>query len=152
MPSNFQLQMLKYDGTICWKGKFRLIQRFIELGEGYSDLYELIETAKANRHRLMHLMAIHTKIADKEVSSLVVVLKPTNPGGFQALYVCREGIPNPHVFKNKRFDLFAELAAELDKTIIEFDAKPSSIFPEKELYYQHLIGILRLNHYIPPLQ
>ncbi|MBT2637261.1 methylthioribose kinase [Bacillus sp. ISL-39] len=129
-----------------------MIQRFIELGEGYSDLYELIETARANQHRLMHLMAIHTKINEKEVSSLVVVLRPTDPGKFQALYVCREGIPNPHVLKNKRFDMFAEMAAELGKTIIEFDAKPSTMFAEKELYYQHLIGILRLNHYIPPLQ
>ncbi|MBT2660333.1 methylthioribose kinase [Bacillus sp. ISL-45] len=129
-----------------------MIQRFIELGEGYSDLYELIETARANQHRLMHLMAIHTKINEKEVSSLVVVLRPTAPGKFQALYVCREGIPNPHVLKNKRFDMFAEMAAELGKTIIEFDAKPSTMFAEKELYYQHLIGILRLNHYIPPLQ
>ncbi|MBS8263336.1 methylthioribose kinase [Mesobacillus boroniphilus] len=129
-----------------------MIQRFIELGEGYSDLYELIETARANQQRLMHLMAIHTKINEKDVSSLVVVLKPTDPGKFQALYVCREGVPNPHVLKNKRFDMFAELAAELGKTIIEFDAKPSTMFAEKELYYQHLIGILRLNHYIPPLQ
>lgn len=129
-----------------------MIQRFIELGEGYSDLYELIETARANQHRLMHLMAIHTKINAKDVTSLVVVLKPTNPGKFQALYVCREGIPNPHVLKNKRYDMFVELASELDKTIIEFDAKPSTMFAEKELYYQHLIGILRLNHYIPPLQ
>lgn len=129
-----------------------MIQRFIELGQGYSDLYELIETARANQHRLMHLMAIHTKINEKDVSSLVVVLKPTDPGKFQALYVCREGIPNPHILKNKRFEMFVELAAELDKTIIEFDAKPSTMFAEKELYYQHLIGILRLNHYIPPLQ
>ncbi|MBT2678451.1 methylthioribose kinase [Bacillus sp. ISL-35] len=129
-----------------------MIQRFIELGEGYSDLYELIETARANRHRLMHLMAIHTKVNEKEVSSLVVVLKPTNPGNFQALYICREGISNPHILKNKRFDMFKELADELDKTIIEFDVKPSTMFAEKELYFQYLIGILRLNHYIPPLQ
>jgi hypothetical protein len=129
-----------------------VIQRFIELGEGYSDLYELIETARANRHRLVHLMAIHTKVNEKEVSSLLVVLKPTNPGNFQALYICREGISNPHILKNKRFDMFKELADELDKTIIEFDAKPSTMFAEKELYFQYLIGILRLNHYIPPLQ
>lgn len=129
-----------------------MIQRFIELGEGYSDLYELIEMAKAQRGRVAHLLAIHARVADKEVSSLVVVLKPTNPGGFQPLYICREGIPNPHSLKNKRFDLFAELAVELDKTIIEFDVKPSTQFAEKELYYQYLIGIFRLNHYIPRLQ
>jgi hypothetical protein len=129
-----------------------LIQRFIELGEGYSDIYELIETAKANKHRLMHLMAIHTKIDGKDVTSLIVVLKPTDPGKFQALYICREGIPNPHILKNKRFDMFAELAAQLDKTIIQFDTKPSNQFGDKELFFQYLIGILRLNHYIPPLQ
>jgi hypothetical protein len=129
-----------------------LIQRFIELGEGYSDIYELIETAKANQHRLMHLMAIHTKIDGKDVTSLIVVLKPTDPGKFQALYICREGIPNPHILKNKRFDMFAELAAQLDKTIIQFDTKPSNQFGDKELFFQYLIGILRLNHYIPPLQ
>ncbi|MDQ0161614.1 DUF7147 family protein [Bacillus alveayuensis] len=129
-----------------------MIQRFIEIGEGYSDIYELIEIAKANKHRLLHLMAFHTYINGKAVTSLVVVLKPTNPGEFQPLYICREGIPNPHVKPNKRFDLFKQLADELEKEIIELDVKPSTIYPEKELFYQHLIGILRMNRYIAPLQ
>jgi hypothetical protein len=30
--------------------------------------------------------------------------------------------------------------------------KPSTMFAEKELYFQHLIGILRMNRLIPPLQ
>lgn len=151
ISSNPEPYMIKYVGRNA-EGEIKLIQRFIELGEGYSDLYELIEIARSNQHRLMHLMAIHTKINEKDASSLVVVLKPTNPGNFQALYICREGIPNPHILKNKRFDMFAGLANELDKTIIEFDAKPSIMFADKELYYQHLIAILRLNHLIPPLQ
>ncbi|MED3574375.1 DUF7147 family protein [Cytobacillus praedii] len=129
-----------------------MIQRFIEIGEGYSDIYELIEIAKANPSRLSHMMAFHTSINNKEVTSLVVVLKPTNPGNFQPLYICREGIPNPNVTPNKRFDLFAEAAGELQKTVIQLDIKPSTSFAEKELFYQYIIGILRLNHYIPPLQ
>jgi hypothetical protein len=129
-----------------------LIQRFIELGEGYSDIYELIEIAKANSHRLSHMMALHTTINDKEVTSLIVVLHPTTPGDFQPLYICREGIPTPSVLPNKRYDLFAEAAAALGKEMIQFSVKPSNIFAEKELYYQQLIGILRLNHYIPPLK
>lgn len=129
-----------------------MIQRFIEIGEGYSDIYELIEIAKANQARLCHLMAIHTTIANKDVTSLIVVLKPTIPGNFQPLYICREGIPNPKVTPNKRFDLFAQTAVDLHKEIIQFDIKPSTMFAEKELFYQYLIGILRLNHYIPPLQ
>jgi hypothetical protein len=129
-----------------------LIQRFIELGEGYSDIYELLELAKANQHRLQHMMALHTKIDGKDMTSVVVILKPTDPGKFQALYICREGIPNPTILPNKRYDLFAQTAESLGKQIIEISVKPSVIFNEKELFYQYLIGILRLNHYILPLQ
>lgn len=129
-----------------------MIQRFIELGEGYSDIYELIELAKANSHRLVHMMALNTVVMDRPVTSLVVILEPTDPGKFQALYICREGIPNPSVTQNKRYDLFLHTAEELGKQVIQLSVKPSTIFHEKELYYQHLIGILRLNHYIKPLQ
>ncbi|WP_243289990.1 methylthioribose kinase [Bacillus sp. FJAT-47783] len=129
-----------------------MIQRFIELGEGYSDLYELIEIAKANKKRLCHLMAFHSKLNGQDVTSLVVVLNPTNPGDFQPLYICREGIPNPHVKENKRYQLFKDTAEQLQKEVIELTVKPSTIFPEKELYYQHLIGILRMNRYIAPMK
>ncbi|WP_066052900.1 DUF7147 family protein [Robertmurraya korlensis] len=129
-----------------------MIQRFIELGEGYSDIYELLEIAKANKHRLMHFMALHTEINKRSVTSLIVVLKPTDPGNFQPLYICREGIPNPHITQNKRFELFEKLAIECGKEIIQFDVKPSTEFAEKELFYQYVTGILRLNHYIAPLQ
>lgn len=128
-----------------------MIQRFIELGEGYSDIYELIEIGKANKHRTAGLLALHTKINEKELTSLVIVLDPTKPGNFQPLYMCREGIPNPNVTPNKRFELFSGLAAELDKHIIELDVKPSITFSEKELYYQYLTGILRMNRYLPPM-
>lgn len=129
-----------------------MIQRFIELGEGYSDIYELIETTKYNKKRVAQLLALHTKIDAKEKTSLVVVMQPTDPGKFQALYLCREGIPNPTITPNKRYELFKDLAEDLQKQIIEINVKPSSMFNEKELYYQYLIGIFRLNHLIPPLQ
>jgi hypothetical protein len=129
-----------------------LIQRFIELGEGYSDIYELLEIAKANQHRLAHMLALHTVKKGNPVTSLVVVLEPTDPGEFQPLYICREGIPNPNVKQNKRYEMFEQLAAELNKQIIAMTVKPSTMFAEKELYFQHLIGILRMNRLIPPLQ
>jgi hypothetical protein len=129
-----------------------MIQRFIELGEGYSDIYELLELARANHHRLSHMMALHTEINGRKVTSLVIVVKPTIPGDFQALYICREGVSNPHVTPNKRFDLFQQAAIDLQRTIIEITVKPSTQFAETTLYYQYLIGILRLNHYIPPLK
>jgi hypothetical protein len=129
-----------------------MIQRFIELGEGYSDIYELLELIKANRHRLLHLMALHTIDTDKKVTSVVAIMRPTDPGNFQAIYICREGISYPYETPNKRYNLFKEVAHELEKTIIELTVKPSTQFAETELYFQYLIGILRLNHYISPLK
>lgn len=129
-----------------------MIQRFIELGEGYSDIYELLELMKNNKNRISKLFAFNTNVQDKQVTSLAVAFQPTNPGDFQAIYICREGIPNPEIKPNKRYSLFAELANELDLSIITLDVKSSTMFSEKELYYQHLIGILRMNRYIPPMQ
>ncbi|MCC3357591.1 DUF7147 family protein [Bacillus sp. REN16] len=129
-----------------------MIQRFIEIGEGYSDIYELLELAKGNSHRVSKLFAFHTTIQDKQVASLAVAFKPTKLGDFQAIYICREGIPNPDVKPNQRYTLFADVANELGLQIITLDVKPSSMFHEKELYYQHLIGILRMNRYLPPMQ
>ncbi|MED3909245.1 methylthioribose kinase [Peribacillus simplex] len=128
-----------------------MIQRFIEIGQGYSDIYELLEVGRNQKQRVARLLAMHTTINDKKVTSLVIVMQPTDPGKFQPLYICREGIPNPHATKNKRYELFENLAEELDRPIIEIDVKPSVLFAEIELYYQHLIGILRMNRYLPPL-
>lgn len=133
------------------KGVKILIQRFIELGEGYSDIYELIELTKAQSNRVAFILSLQTTIKNREVVSLAVILKPTNPGNFQPIYLCREGIPNPEITPNKRFEMFEQLSEELGKKIITLQVKPSSFFPEKELFYQHLVGILRMNRYLPPL-
>jgi hypothetical protein len=128
-----------------------MIQRFIELGEGYSDIYELFEIAASNKARLAHLMQLNTTINDQAVCSFVVVLHPTNTGDFQPLYICREGIPNNPENPNKRIELFHSVAKQLEKEIVTLEVKPSMIFQERELFYQHLVGILRMNRYIPPL-
>lgn len=129
-----------------------MIQRFIELGEGYSDLYELIDTAKRAEQRVVHFLALHSKVNKRRITSCAVVLTPTIPGGFQPIYICREGIPYPHEKSNERYRLFEETAHSLHKNVIELDVKPSTAFAETVLYYQYLIGILRLNRHIPPLQ
>ncbi|WP_316568408.1 methylthioribose kinase [Neobacillus sp. YIM B06451] len=128
-----------------------MIQRFIELGRGYGDLYELIEIAESNSHRIKHFLALHTVIDNKDVTSLAIVLNPAGEGKFQPIYICREGVPDPRTLSSKRYSLFQEAAASLGKEIYELDVKPSSLFAETELYYQQLIGILRLNHFLPPL-
>ncbi|WP_377889388.1 methylthioribose kinase [Alkalihalobacillus sp. R86527] len=128
-----------------------MIQRFIELGEGYSDIYELVELARTNSHRIHRLLLLHTTKNELPVVSPVVVLKTAGEGNLQPLYVCREGIPDkePSV---KRLQLFEKVSEELSLPIIPLEVKPSSDFNEVELYYNHIIGILRLNHLIPPMQ
>ncbi|MDM5189639.1 methylthioribose kinase [Bacillus sp. DX4.1] len=129
-----------------------MIQRFIELGEGYSDLYELLEIAKANKDRVSHMLQFQTTKNEKTVCSLAVILNPTTSGDFQPLYICREGIPVLEDKKSKRIVLFEETAEQIGKKVTSFTVKPSTTFPEKELYFNHLIGILRMNHFIPPMR
>lgn len=124
-----------------------MIQRFIELGEGYSDLYELLEIIESNKHRVSQLLCLKVKKEDKIFASFVAVLQPASEGKFQPLYICREGIP----FPSKRYELFESKAAQINKEIISFDVKPSTDFAETELFFHYLIGILRLNYLIPPL-
>ncbi|ALC91102.1 methylthioribose kinase [Bacillus sp. FJAT-18017] len=128
-----------------------MIQRFVELGSGYGDLYELIELAKTNSARLRHMMALYSEVDGKEVVSLAIILNPASEGKFQPVYICREGIPDPRRIPNKRYTLFEETAASLNKTVCELTVKPSSMFAERDLYFQYLIGILHLNHFIQPL-
>lgn len=48
-----------------------MIQRFIELGEGYSDLYELLEIAKTNQERVTHMLQFETVKSEKKCVHLL---------------------------------------------------------------------------------
>ncbi|WP_070120217.1 DUF7147 family protein [Bacillus marinisedimentorum] len=128
-----------------------MIQRFIELGEGYSDLYELLEIARSRPDKVTHFLILKSRSDNRAAVSAAVVLKPVKPGDFQPLYICREGIPLKEN-KSERQQMVEEAASELGARLVEMEIKPSSEFNEKELFYQYVIGILRLHHIIPPLQ
>ncbi|TFE03601.1 methylthioribose kinase [Jeotgalibacillus sp. R-1-5s-1] len=128
-----------------------MIQRFIELGEGYSDIYELIELMKANRHRAERLLVLETESKKGKKLSLALVLKKTDEGNFQAIYLCREGIPILDGKKSERLRLTEEAAESHGIPVITLTVQPSDRFAEKELYYQYLTGILRMNRYLSPL-
>ncbi|MFC0473056.1 methylthioribose kinase [Halalkalibacter kiskunsagensis] len=129
-----------------------MIQRFILLGEGYNDLYELLELASSNQSRIHMLLRLDTTINDQEKSSLVLILHPAVPGKMMPLYLCLEGINSPNRKQTERYRLFEQLSKQVDKPIHKLEVKSSDQFEEKDLYYQYLIGVLRMNRYIPPLQ
>ncbi|MED3647266.1 methylthioribose kinase [Halalkalibacterium halodurans] len=128
-----------------------MIQRFIELGTGYSDIYELLELAKTNAHRIHRVIRFDTSIAQRRVVSFGVVLDPIADSKFMPIYFCREGIPHPEEISNKRCELVDECLKALDLELHILEVKPSTDFHEQDLYYQYLIGVLRMNRFIPPL-
>ena len=126
-------------------------QQFIELGEGYGDVYELLEIIKTNQNRF-HQAFILTSTKDKQtVASLAVALKPASDSKFMPIYICREGVPFNEEKPSKRQIMFEECIEQLGRKAVVVEIKHSSIFSESKLFYQYLIGIMRLHHYIPAL-
>lgn len=68
-------------------------QQFIELGEGYGDVYELLEIIKTNQERFHQAFILTSTKGDKKVISLAVAFKPVGESKFMPIYICREGIP-----------------------------------------------------------
>ncbi|MCG3090213.1 DUF7147 family protein [Sporosarcina cyprini] len=129
-----------------------LQQRFIELGEGFSDVFELIELMNTNARRL-HRTFIFSAATDKgNVISLAAAFHPAGEGHFMPIYICREGILQKDEKMPKRRLLFEQASQENGCTPIPIDLQHSTAFAEASLYYQYIIGILRLNHLLPPLQ
>lgn len=129
-----------------------LHQRFIELGEGYVDVYELCELMKTNAHRFHNAFIFAAPVSNGYALTLAVALQPASESNFMPIYVCREGIIQTDDVKSKRRRLFEEAVERLDATPIYIELKNSSEFSDRELYYQYVTGILRLNHLLPPLQ
>ncbi|MCK1996276.1 hypothetical protein SAMN04487786_1495 [Paenisporosarcina quisquiliarum] len=128
-----------------------MIQRFIELGEGYGDIYELCELARVNKDRIHQAFIFSSTKDNIRYFSIAIALKPVNTANFFPIYICREGIVETQQ-ESKRLTTFKEALAELSIEPIKVDIKHSSIYVDVNLYYQYIIGILRLNHLIPPLQ
>ncbi|WP_332647924.1 DUF7147 family protein [Lysinibacillus sp. 54212] len=128
-----------------------MIQQFIELGQGYGDVYELCELIKTNEARFHHAFIFTSSKNDHTYASLAVALKPVGESKFMPIYICREGIPYNIEKRAKRIELFEEAVTALGRKANILEIKHSSIFSEEKLFYQYLIGILRLNHYIPPM-
>lgn len=128
-----------------------MIQRFIELGEGYGDIYELCELAKVNKERI-HQAFIFSSIKENiTYFSIAIALKPVNTANFFPIYICREGIVETQN-EPRRLAIFKETLDKLAIQPIKVDIKHSSVYVDVNLYYQYIIGILRLNNLIPPLQ
>lgn len=128
-----------------------MIQQFIELGQGYGDIYELCELIKTNENRFHNAFIFTANHNGQLVASLAVAFKPAGESKFMPIYICREGIPYSEEKPSKRIEIFKQAVQDAGQLENIFEIKHSSIFSETNQFYQYLIGILRLNHYIPPM-
>lgn len=128
-----------------------MIQRFIELGEGYSDLYELCELMQTNQHRYHNVCILSTTKNNILCVSIALILKPSGESKFTPIYLCREGITIQTNKPSKRLQLVEKTVQEMNKVPHRLEVKHSSYFAEPALYHQYLTGILRLHHILPPL-
>lgn len=129
-----------------------LNQQFIELGEGYGDIYELCELIKTNSSRLHRSFILAAPTPSGHALSLAVALKPANESFFMPVYICREGIIQLDATKSKRRLLFEEAAEKAGSIPVYIEVKHSAEFAERDLFFQYVTGILRLNHLLPPLR
>lgn len=131
---------------------FQMIQRFIELGEGYSDIYELCELIKTNKHRYHNVCILDsTNKNGQNCISIALILKPSGESKFTPIYFCREGITIQPNKESKRLQLVEKTLQEVNQVPFRLGVKHSSFLAEQALYHQYLVGILRLHHILPPL-
>lgn len=129
-----------------------MIQQFIELGQGYGDVYELCELIRTNKNRFQNAFIFISQKDEQKVASIAVAFKAVGDSNYMPIYVCREGIPYNPEKPSKRLELFEEALNEINQKAIPMEIKHSSIYSETTLFYQHLIGILRMNRFIPQLE
>lgn len=129
-----------------------LQQYFIELGEGYGDVYELMELMETNSQRIHRTFIFSSDTKSGQAISLAVAFKPAQNSNFMPIYICREGISETSASKSKRRLLFEEASVQNGQEPIFIGLKHSSEFADTKLFFQYITGILRLNHLVPPLQ
>lgn len=145
------MPVLLHHDTIVLKGCVLMIQQFIELGQGYGDVFELCELIQTNEHRVHNAFIFTAKHNGNMVASLAVAFKPSGESKFMPIYICREGIPYKEEQPSKRIELFKQAVHTVNKQENTFEIKHSSTYSETNQFYHYLIGILRLNHLIPPM-
>lgn len=124
------------------------MQKYIELGTGYAEIFELEQLICYNKPRIDK--AIMLKHGDDQATFLLVM----NPvkDHFQAIYSIFKGIPVRPDGPQKKYELIRHWLDEASIQLIEIDTKHPDEFFDKELYYQYVTGILRLNYLLPNMK
>ena len=122
------------------------MQKFITMGEGYLEIFELQALIDYNHERVQHAIFLNN---DKTPATFLLVMKPVEQN-LQAIYTIYNGIVY-NDGQGKKYQLIKSWCEEKNLNIVEFSTKSPEEFYEREQFYQYLTGILRLNHLILPM-
>ena len=122
------------------------MQKFILLGNGYSEIFAVQALIEYNHTRIDKAVFIHHEDAP---STFVLIMKPVEKN-FQALYTILRGLRKGH--EGEMYNIICKWLDDKNIQKIDMSSRDPRDFHEEELYYQYIIGVLRLNHIIPPLQ
>lgn len=122
------------------------MQKFITMGEGYHEIFELQALIDYNHERVQHAIFLNN---DKTPATFLLVMKPVEQN-LQAIYTIYNGIAY-NDGQGKKYQLIKSWCEEKNLSIVEFSTKSPEEFYEREQFYQYLTGILRLNHLILPM-
>ena len=127
-------------------------QSFIVLGEGLTDLFEFTTLIDYNHPRIDKIIYFHSPQTEKQLSSVAIVMQPTEGNYFQALYMMMNAVKYPYPDSNKKFEMINNKAEAYDIPVLGIDVQPPEAFHDNDLYFNYLISVLRLQRWIPPLQ
>jgi len=128
-------------------------QKFIEIGPGYTDVYELFEIMKTNQHRLFQTFILEHDHDNNRYFSFAAAFRPVGESKFLPIYICREGIVEKaeQATPSKRREMFTQICEELEQLPVSLEVKHSNEFADVDLFYQYVVGILRMNRLLPNL-
>ena len=127
-------------------------QSFIVLGEGLTDLFEFTTLIDYNHPRIDKIIYFHSPQTEKQLSSVAIVMQPTEGNYFQAMYMMMNAVKYPYPDSNKKFEMINNKAEAYDIPVLGIDVQPPEAFHDNDLYFNYLISVLRLQRWIPPLQ
>ena len=85
-------------------------QSFIVLGEGLTDLFEFTTLIDYNHPRIDKIIYFHSPQTEKQLSSVAIVMQPTEGNYFQALYMMMNAVKYPYPDSNKKFEMINNLS------------------------------------------
>lgn len=122
------------------------MQKFITLGEGHGDIFELETLIEYNYSRIDRALFLHTEASP---STFLLIMQPVR-GNFQAIYTIYKGIAMNNG-EGQKYQMIKEWCYNKEVRLTEFTTRNPDDFHEQEQFYQYITGVLRLNHLLPPL-